>query len=336
MHQILGEIGEDKITLDSGSLVGRSRRTGMSTLPAGTQLGPYQIEELIGRGGMGEVYRARDTRLHRTVAIKILPAEKTSDAERQRRFMQEARAASALNHPNIVTLYDVSNHDGISYLVMEYVRGTSLDKLIVAGKVTFNDAVNYTVSIANALASAHAAGIVHRDIKPANVMVTPDSNVKVLDFGLAKLLQRVTPASETRSGESSLTSEGTVMGTVGYMPPEQVLGLETDHRSDIFSLGVVLYEMLSGHRPFRGESHVDTMHAIVHDPFPPLTAVPQRLEEILDRALAKDPKKRYQHASDFAIDLQRLTRVGAVQPLQRRHVRLHHWRQWAVVSLAIA
>jgi serine/threonine protein kinase/Tol biopolymer transport system component len=277
---------------------------------AGTQLGPYKLEAQLGAGGMGEVFRATDTRLHRTVAIKILPHDKVADPERKRRFLQEARAASALNHPNIVTLHDIASDNGIDYLVMEYVPGTSLDKLITPKGLPLAEASNYAQQIASALAAAHAAGIVHRDMKPANVMVTSESQVKVLDFGLAKLTERVPgPEGETLTQESSLTEAGTVMGTVGYMSPEQASAHPLDHRTDIFSLGVVLYEMIAGQRPFRGKSQVETLHAIIHDPVPPLATVPPRLAEIIDKALEKEPKERYQSAGDVAVDLRRLGRA---------------------------
>src|SRR5689334_17212080 len=195
----------------------------------GTQLGPYRIEARLGAGGMGEVFRATDTRLHRTVAIKILPRDKVADPERKRRFLQEARAASALNHPNIVTLHDIASDSGVDYLVMEYVAGKPLDKLIAPKGLPIGDVTAYVNQIAAALAAAHAAGIVHRDIKPANVIVTDEGHVKILDFGLAKLTERA-PASEdeTRTQESSLTETGTVMGTVAYMSPEQAAAKPLD------------------------------------------------------------------------------------------------------------
>src|SRR2546427_544957 len=214
-------------------------------LSVGTRLGPYEILAPIGAGGMGEVFRAQDTRLHRTVAIKVLPRERVADPERKRRFLQEARAASALNRPNIVTLHDIANDSGVDYLVMEYVPGKSLDKLIAHKGLPLAEAIGYATQIAGALAAAHAAGIVHRDIKPANVMVTAESQVKVLDFGLAKLVERAPgPEGETETLDSALTEAGTVLGTVAYMSPEQASARSLDHRTDIFSCGIVLYEML--------------------------------------------------------------------------------------------
>jgi serine/threonine protein kinase/Tol biopolymer transport system component len=261
-------------------------------------VGPYKILELLGAGGMGKVFRATDTRLHRTVTIKILGGENVSDPERKGRFLQEARAASALNHPNIVTVYDIAKDGEMDYLVMEFIAGKSLDRLITEKRLPLVDAIGYAAQIASALAAAHSAGIVHRDIKPANVIVTPESQVKVLDFGLAKLVEREKLAE-------TVTVEGTIMGTPAYMSPEQATGRQVDHRTDIFSLGVMLYEMVAGTRPFTGKSNVDTMHAIIHGPAPPLAQVPRRLADIVEKGLAKDPGDRYQNAGDFAADLKR-------------------------------
>jgi Tol biopolymer transport system component len=278
-----------------------------SRFTPGAQLGPYRIEAGLGAGGMGEVFRARDTRLNRTVAIKVLPSDKTADPERKRRLLQEARAASALNHPNIVTLHDIAHDSGVDYLVMEYVAGTSLDRIITATGLPVAEALGYGTQIASALAAAHAAGIVHRDIKPANVIVTAESQVKVLDFGLAKLTEGTATGalSEAQTQHSALTEAGMVLGTVAYMSPEQASARPVDHRTDIFSLGVVLAEMLTGQRPFQGKSNVETMHAIINDPAPVLANQPPELEEVLAKALAKDAKDRYQHAGDLALDLRR-------------------------------
>lgn len=261
---------------------------------------------------MGEVFRATDTRLHRTVAVKILSRNTVADAERKRRFMQEARAASALNHPNIVTLYDIANDNGTDYLVMEYVPGKSLDKYIGPKGMALKEAADYVHQIAAALAAAHAAGIVHRDMKPANVMITAEGQVKVLDFGLAKLQERASSEVAARDDDATqtmdlaLTAQGTIMGTAPYMSPEQASARPVDHRTDIFSLGVMLYEMLAGRRPFRGKSPVETMHAIINDPAPPLEGCAPELQDIFDKALAKDPKSRYHHAGDLALDLARV------------------------------
>ena len=281
--------------------------TGMGV---GGQLGPYKIEAAVGKGGMGEVFRALDTRLGRKVAIKILPRDKVADAERKRRFLQEARAASALNHPNIVTLHDIADDSGVDYMVMEFVPGESLDKMIASKGLPVADALDYAQQIAIGLAAAHTAGIVHRDMKPGNVIVTPESQVKILDFGLAKLTEHAECAGgETVTREPAPTEAGTVMGTLSYMSPEQASAKPLDNRTDVFSLGVMLHEMLAGAHPFRRESPAETMHAIIHDPSPALAAHPPELQEILDKALAKDPKDRYQHAGDLAIDLRRFQRA---------------------------
>ena len=275
-------------------------------LSPGRTLGPYEILAALGAGGMGQVYSAADTRLHRTVAIKVLSREKLADAEGKRRFLQEARAASALNHPNIITLYDVANDGDIDYMVMEYVPGRSLDKLIAGKRLPLIDVIGYATEIAGALAAAHAAGIVHRDIKPANVMITAESHIKVLDFGLAKLVERAQGIEDqTLTLQDEITESGTVMGTVAYMSPEQASAKTVDHRTDIFSLGVMLYEMIAGRRPFQRNTTAETMSATINDPAPPLAEQPPELEEILSKALAKDPKDRYQHIGDLGLDLRR-------------------------------
>ena len=307
-------------------------------LSSGDKLGPYEILGPIGAGGMGEVFKATDTRLHRTVAIKILPHDKVADPERKRRFMQEARAASALNHPNIITLHDIASDNGMDYLVMEYVPGKSLDKFITSKGMPLAEVVDTVRQIAAALAAAHAAGIVHRDIKPGNVMISAEGHAKVLDFGLAKLEERsLGPEDETRTMEPKLTETGVVMGTAAYMSPEQASAMPVDHRTDIFSLGVVLYEMLAGRRPFRGKSPVETMHAIINDAPPPLYNYPPDLQEIFDKALAKDPKARYHHAGDLALDLTRLLSKsqGATRGAASPRARAPRWTLAAVSAAAI-
>jgi serine/threonine protein kinase/dipeptidyl aminopeptidase/acylaminoacyl peptidase len=305
----------------------RSEDSTVPQLASGAQLGPYRIEEPLGAGGMGEVYRASDTRLHRTVAIKVLPGDKFPDPELKRRFLQEARAASALNHPHIVALYDIGHDGGRDFLVLEYVPGKTLAQLTLKKRLPPEEAVELTAQIASALAAAHAAGIVHRDIKPANVIVTPESQAKVLDFGLAKL---ESPGQTGAGQESAHTLPGVLMGTVAYMSPEQAAGREVDHHTDIFSLGVVLYELLAGRRPFQGKSPMEILHAIIHDPAPQLSAadsrVPPEIDEIAAKALAKDPGQRYHHAGDFELDLRRfkdawesktLPSMRAAPPLKR-------------------
>jgi TolB-like protein/Tfp pilus assembly protein PilF len=280
---------------------------------------------------MGEVFRARDTRLGRMVAIKVLPHDKLADADRKRRFLQEARAASALNHPNIVTLYDIANDGGVDFLVMEYVPGKSLDRVIPSGGLPCAEAREYATQMASALAAAHAAGIVHRDIKPSNVIVTPESQVKVLDFGLAKLAVPGHNGSETADTQTvgpSLTETGVVMGTVGYMSPEQVRGEAVDHRSDIFSLGCVLYQMVTGGAPFARRTSAESMAAILRDdPKAVGEAVPPDLEQAIRRCLAKDAARRFQSAIELGAALKTATAVtpggvpgAAGTGLSRRYV----------------
>ena len=260
---------------------------------------------------MGEVFRATDTRLHRTVAIKILPQDKVADPDRKRRFLQEARAASALNHPNIVTLHDIATDNGIDYLVMEYVPGKSLDKLITPKGLPLAEALNYAQQIASALAAAHAAGIVHRDIKPANIIVTPESQIKVLDFGLAKLVER------EAAGET-LTEAGIVMGTVPNMSPEQARAEEVDARTDLFSFGAVLYEMATGRRAFSKKLDWTT---------PPTDALQPELRPIVLKLLEVDRELRYQTAADTVADLQRFQRT--LEGAQTS------WRRWVAAAAAL-
>jgi eukaryotic-like serine/threonine-protein kinase len=243
-------------------------------ITAGTHLGRYEIRSLLGAGGMGEVYRARDPKLNRDVAIKVLPAAFSADPERLRRFEQEAQAAGALNHPNILAIYDVATHEGAPYVVSELLEGETLRERLKGAALPARKALDYALQIARGLAAAHEKGIVHRDLKPENLFLTKEGRVKILDFGLAKLIEPrggcETPAElPTRPLN---TDPGTVMGTVGYMSPEQVRGQPVDHRSDIFSLGVILYEMLAGERPFRGESAVETLNAILKEDPPELLA----------------------------------------------------------------
>jgi eukaryotic-like serine/threonine-protein kinase len=278
-------------------------------LDPGKRLGSYEIVELIGAGGMGQVYRATDTRLRRTVAVKVLPPGRFHGPELKRRFLQEARAASALKHPNIVTIHDIASQDGVDYLVMEHIAGKPLDKTIPPKGLPLRDALAYAIQISSALAAAHTAGIVHRDIKPANIMITAEAQTKILDFGLAKLAEAPASAgNETITQHPSLTTPGMVVGTVAYMSPEQAAGRELDHRTDIFSLGVVLYEMLSGRRPFQGGSPVEIMHSIMHDAPPPLAGVPPEVDQILAKALAKDLRDRYRHVGDLELDARHVER----------------------------
>jgi eukaryotic-like serine/threonine-protein kinase len=268
------------------------------------QISRYRVDGEIGRGGMGVVHRAVDTRLGRAVAIKLLPADEALDPERRRRFVQEARAASALNHPHIVTIYEIDEHEGTTFIAMELVDGTPLDRLIAGGPLPAATALEYGAQIASALAAAHGAGIIHRDIKPANVMITADGRAKVLDFGLAKLAER--PAGDATVSAVG-TRAGTILGTAAYMSPEQAQGQPADARSDLFSLGAVIYEMIAGRRPFAGTSDVGVLTAILRDDPPPLAiaqpATSAGVEAIVTRALAKDPAARYQDAGALRDEL---------------------------------
>jgi serine/threonine protein kinase len=292
----------------------------------GRMLSHYRILEKLGEGGMGEVYLAEDTRLGRRVALKVLPRELAGDPARKARLTHEARAASALNHPNIVTLHDIGSEGGIDFLVMEYVAGKPLSELIRREGMPVTEALRCAVQIADALASAHGAGIVHRDLKPGNLMVTAEGLVKVLDFGLAKF----TGAPETQT-PTQLTTEGTVLGTVDYMSPEQAEGKPVDARSDIFSFGTLLYEMVTGRRPFERKSNLSTLTAIVNEEPKPVREVaahvPPELEQIIARCQRKDPSRRFQHIDDVKVLLEDLR-----QPPER----LPGWRRWVWLCAASA
>jgi len=292
----------------------------MSFVP-GNRIGPYEILSPLGAGGMGEVYRARDGRIGRDVAIKVLHTASAADSDRLRRFEQEARAAGMLNHPNILTIYDIGHQDNAPYIVSELIQGEELRAQLSRGPLPPRKAMDYALQIANGLAAAHQKGIVHRDLKPANLFVTDDGRVKILDFGLAKLRPQTAESVNTEAvTESPLTDSGIVLGTVGYMSPEQVRGMEVDARTDIFNLGAVLYEMLAAARPFPGASYAEVMSAILKDDPPDIDttseaagrdgrsvkreAVPLQLERIVRRCLQKKPELRFQSASDLAFAIE--------------------------------
>ena len=313
------------------------------SLTPGTRLGPYDIQAAIGAGGMGEVYRARDTRLGRDVAIKVLPASVASDPERLSRFEQEARAAAALNHPNILALYDIGSHNSAPYLVTELLEGETLRDRLTTGPLAVRKVVEYAAQIAHGLAAAHERGIVHRDLKPENVFVTEDGRVKILDFGLAKLIQPE-PAFDASALPTTPpnTVAGMVLGTIGYMSPEQVRGSAADHRSDIFALGVVLYEMLSGRRAFHGDTAIETMSAILKEDPPDLPTtdrhIPPGLARIVDRCLEKSPAARFKSADDLAFALEAVTsHSGSVTAIDAHPSRTGRERiAWAAAALATA
>jgi len=280
----------------------------------GQALGHYRIEAKLGEGSMGVVYRAFDTHLDRPVAIKILRADATASPERQRRFVQEAKAASALNHPNIIHIYDISSSGDTDFIAMEFVAGKTLHQLIGKNDLPLRDTLKYSIQIADALARAHSAGIVHRDLKPANIIIDEDGRVKLLDFGLAKLTEKTVDseaATATMTAEDApLTEEGSIVGTVAYMSPEQAEGRKVDARSDIFSFGSVLYEMVTGRRPFEGATKMSTISAILQkEPPPPgglAPNLPAELEKIILRCLRKDRDRRTQHIDDVKLALEEL------------------------------
>ncbi len=270
----------------------------------GRRVAHYEIVEKLGEGGMGVVYKARDTRLGRFVALKVLPPEKVADLGRKARFVQEARAASALNHSNIVVVHDINSDGGIDFMVMEYMAGKTLDQLIGRKGLPVREALKYAIQIADALARAHAAGIVHRDIKPSNVIADEHGHAKVLDFGLAKLTESepVSGDEETRTVRAA-TEEGMIVGTPAYMSPEQAEGRKVDARSDIFSFGALLYEMVTGRRAFQGDSRMSTLSAVLHQEPKPLGEAPHELEKIVNRCLRKDPDRRFQAMADLGVAL---------------------------------
>ncbi|MDX6383453.1 MAG: eukaryotic-like serine/threonine-protein kinase [Blastocatellia bacterium] len=305
------------------------------TITTGSKLGRYEIRAKIGEGGMGAVYRARDQKLNRDVAIKVLPAAFSDDVERLHRFEQEAQAAGALNHPNILSVYDVATHDGAPYVVSELLEGETLRERLLKAPISSRKAIEYSIQIALGLAAAHEKGIVHRDVKPDNLFITKDDRVKILDFGLAKLVEAVAGnnAQTDVPTRKVRTDPGTVMGTVGYMSPEQVRGTAIDSRSDIFSFGTVLYEMLTGVRAFRGDSAVETLNAILKEEPAEFSSIDRNLAPALERVvlhcLEKSPERRFQSANDVAFALESLsgssssgstaTRAMGMAPIQSRN-----------------
>ncbi|MDX2032323.1 MAG: serine/threonine-protein kinase [Blastocatellia bacterium] len=304
----------------------------------GQKIGPYQVLSLLGAGGMGQIYLAEDTRLNRKVALKLLPHEFTRDPDRVRRFKQEARAASSLNHPNILTIFEIGEHEEIHFIVTEFIDGKTLRQRLSGASLKLTELLDILIQSASALAAAHEAGIVHRDIKPENIMVRRDGYVKLLDFGIAKLTEQFLTGEMTRSESLAdasaplVTDPGKVMGTARYISPDHLLGLELDGRSDIFSLGVVLYEMVAGRAPFEGATTGAVMAAILnHEPLPLMRysrAVPAELERIVEKAIQKDRELRYQVIKDFMIDLKNLklelevdARLKRAHPMPARNER---------------
>jgi serine/threonine protein kinase len=304
-------------------------------------LAHYRIVQKLGEGGMGVVYKAQDTHLDRPVAVKVLPPEKVDDPERKRRFVQEAKAASALNHPNIVTVYDIDTSDGVTFIAMEYVPGKALDEVLARKTLRLNEALGYAVHIADALSAAHAAGIVHRDLKPSNIMVGDDGRVRVLDFGLAKLTGTGEAAEFAATATAPPISEaGAVLGTFAYMSPEQAEGRPVDARSDVFSFGVVLYEMLARRHPFRRDSRISTMAAIIgEEPRPPSedsTGLPPEVDRAVLRCLRKEPQRRWQSMSDLKSvleDLKEESESGKLRPAAAVAAPSSRRRLWVLSGL---
>ena len=308
-------------------------------VPKGARLGDYEIQSLLGAGGMGEVYRARDLRLRRDVAVKVLPSFFSSDKERLRRFEQEAQAAAALNHPNILAVFQMGTFEGAPYLVSELLEGDTLRGQVGKGPMAVRKAIDYGVQIARGLAAAHEKGIVHRDLKPENLFATKDGRIKILDFGLAKLKQPESTHQHTAPTAGEVATEpGMVMGTAGYMSPEQVRGKDVDHRTDIFSFGAILYELLTGKRAFQKTTSADTMSAILNEEPAPLSQVvakiPPALQRTVHRCMEKSPEQRFQSASDLAFALEALS-DSAVTPLPHVASSAASRRNWRTSALAV-
>jgi serine/threonine protein kinase len=311
-------------------------------LDPGSRLGPYEIVAAIGAGGMGEVYRARDTRLHRDVAIKVLPAGSVVELDRRTRFEQEARAAAALNHPNIVAVFDFGTEDDAPYIVSELLEGETVAERLRQGPLPVRAAVDYAIQIARGLAAAHDRSIVHRDLKPANVFITTDGRAKILDFGLAKLTQPLTalPTDSVVPTTAVGTTPGMAFGTVGYMAPEQVRGQVVDYRADIFAFGVLLYEMVTGTRAFERDTPPETLTAILREDVPerPLTThhIPPGLTRIIRRCVEKNQAARFQSALDLAFALEAADATSGATAVVAPGPRISREAiAWAVAVLAI-
>src|SRR5215469_6681392 len=317
-------------------------------LTSGTKLGPYEIQSPLGAGGMGEVYRARDTRLDRTVAIKVLASHLSSSPELKQRMEREARAISALNHPNICHLYDIGSDTGTDYLVMEFLQGETLAERLHRGALPLSEIYRIGVAVSEALAVAHRAGIVHRDLKPANIMLT-NVGAKLMDFGLAKPASSSTPsasaapvlsATPTMTGPnpvSPLTTAGSIVGTIQYMCPEQIEGKEVDARSDIFAFGALLYEMVSGKRAFEGKSQISIASAILEKDPEPISTVqpmsPPALDHVIRTCLAKNPEERFQTAHDLKLQLKWISQGGSQAGIAKpiaAPTRRREWMKWAM------
>jgi eukaryotic-like serine/threonine-protein kinase len=310
----------------------------------GTHLGPYEILSQLGAGGMGEVYRAKDTRLNRTVAIKVLRGQQSETPDLRQRFEREARAVSSLNHPHICTLHDIGRQEGVDFLVMEYLGGETLAHRLTKGALPLDLVLRYAIEMADALDQAHRHGVVHRDLKPGNIMLTK-SGVKLLDFGLAKLRSPeavVSGHSSFPTGAAPLTAEGTILGTLQYMAPEQLEGKEADPRTDLFAFGAIVYEIVTGQKAFQGKSQARLIGAILHtEPLPlsqaqPLS--PQALDRAVKKCLAKDPDERWQHVNDLVSTLKWIaegeSQVGVSALTMARHTNRERFA-WAMAAIAV-
>jgi predicted ATPase/serine/threonine protein kinase len=323
--ELAAELAARKMALEQSQAPPEDIQNGSGAIVAGAKLGPYEIVAALGAGGMGEVYRARDTRLDRIVAIKILPAAVSADGERLRRFEQEARLASSLNHPNIVTIHELGEHGSTHYIAMELIEGKTVGQLLAAGALPIRNAIEIAAQVAEGLAKAHEAGVAHRDLKPGNVMVSQDGFVKILDFGLAKLAPTGSELSATRNISAWQTQPGQLLGTLGYMSPEQASGAPADFRSDQFSFGLLVYEMVTGKHPFKKGSAAETLVAILRDQAEPVGAqildAPAPLCWAIERCLAKDPEKRYVSTRDLARELAAIRDHFAEKPAHQAEAR---------------
>jgi serine/threonine protein kinase len=304
-------------------------------LTSGDRLGPYRVDAALGAGGMGEVYRAVDTRLGRAVAVKVLSGHRANDPDRLKRFEQEARVVASLSHANVLALHDVGSQDGVDYAVFELLEGQTLRQRMESGPLGVTKAVEYGVQICQGLDAIHARGIVHRDLKPDNVFLTRSGQIKILDFGLAKLGPRGMGILEGGCDARTATEPGLLVGTCGYMAPEQARGRPADPRSDIFSVGAVLYEMLSGRRAFAGQTPADTLAALLTQDPPEISAisraVPRALERVVRQCLERNPEERFQSARDVAFGLQAVSADGAPAPSRRSGSEM-----WPLALLALA
>src|SRR5262245_25324701 len=292
-------------------------RPNSMAITIGQQLGSYEITALLGKGGMGEVYRAHDIKLGRDVALKVLPRELVNEPERRSRLLSEARAAASLNHPNVCTIHEIGEAEGEAYITMELVEGQTLSMRLDNGPLPPQDVLRYGLQLADALAHAHNRGVVHRDVTSGNVIITPEGRIKLLDFGLAKRFSPQELADATTRADTSLTQPGIILGTLAYMAPEQLRAQPADTRSDVWAVGIVLYEMAVGTRPFDGKTAYELSSAIFHSNPPPLAAsVPAQLQAVVNRCLQKEPTRRYQRASELQAALETVAGPAAATAVQ--------------------